>query len=179
MGMKARGKLRQYEVVGRKCPTEKDAAPPLYKMKIFAPDKVVAKSRFWYYIRFLKKFKKTNGEIVSTRELYEKDPLKIKNYGIWLRYDSRSGTHNMYREYRDMTASDAVTSCYRDMGGRHRARSHSIQIIRVEKVKARKVKRAHIKQFLDSKIRFPLPHRVQAKRNANVFSHRRPRTFFG
>merc|ERR1712029_203591 len=24
----------------------------------------------------------------------------------WLRYDSRSGTHNMYREYRDLTVSE-------------------------------------------------------------------------
>ena len=38
-------------------------------------------------------------------------PVKIKNIGIWLRYDSRSGTHNMYREYRDLTVSGAVTQC--------------------------------------------------------------------
>ena len=44
------------------------------------------------------------------------------------RYDSRSGTHNMYREYRDLTVSAAVTACYRDMGARHRARAHSIQV---------------------------------------------------
>ena len=44
------------------------------------------------------------------------------------RYDSRSGTHNMYREYRDLTVSSAVTACYRDMGARHRARAHSIQV---------------------------------------------------
>lgn len=52
----------------------------------------------------------------------------MKNFGIWLRYDSRSGTHNMYREYRDLTVSAAVTQCYRDMGARHRARAHSIQV---------------------------------------------------
>ena len=34
----------------------------------------------------------------------------------------------MYREYRDMTVSSAVTQCYRDMGARHRARAHSIQV---------------------------------------------------
>ncbi len=34
----------------------------------------------------------------------------------------------MYREYRDMTVSAAVTQCYRDMGARHRARAHSIQV---------------------------------------------------
>lgn len=79
-------------------------------------------------MRQLRKFKKTTGEIVSVEEVSEKKPLKIKNFGIWLRYNSRSGTHNMYREYRDLTVSAAVTQCYRDMGARHRARAHSIQV---------------------------------------------------
>ena len=43
-------------------------------------------------------------------------------------YHFRSGTHNMYREYRDLTVSAAVTQCYRDMGARHRARAHAIQV---------------------------------------------------
>lgn len=98
-------------------------------MRIFAPDQIVAKSRFWYFLRQLKKFKKSTGEIVSVKGIPEKTPAKIKNFGIWLRYDSRSGTHNMYREYRDLSVSGAVTQCYRDMGARHRARAHSIQVI--------------------------------------------------
>lgn len=36
----------------------------------------------------------------------------------------------MYREYRDLTVSAAVTQCYRDMGARHRARAHAIQVNR-------------------------------------------------
>lgn len=35
----------------------------------------------------------------------------------------------MYREYRELSVSGAVTKCYRDMGARHRARAHSIQVI--------------------------------------------------
>lgn len=115
-------------MIGRKLPTKKEPSTPLYKMRIFAPDNIVAKSRFWYFLRQLKKFKKTTGEIVSLKQMYETSPTKIKNFGIWLRYDSRSGTHNMYREYRDLTVGDAVTQCYRDMGARHRARAHSIQV---------------------------------------------------
>lgn len=38
----------------------------------------------------------------------------------------------------------------RDMGARHRARAHSIQIIRVEEIPASKCRRPHIKQFLVS-----------------------------
>lgn len=170
--------LKEYEVIGRKLPTEKEPQTPLYKMRIFAPDSIVAKSRFWYFLRQLKKFKKTTGEIVSLKRIYESSPIKIKNFGIWLRYDSRSGTHNMYREYRDLTVGGAVTQCYRDMGARHRARAHSIQIIKVESVAASKTRRPHVKQFHDSKIRFPLVQRVHHKGNRKLFSFRKPRTYF-
>lgn len=59
--------LKEYEVIGRKLPSESEPKPPLYKMRIFSPDQIVAKSRFWYFLRQLKKFKKTTGEIVSIR----------------------------------------------------------------------------------------------------------------
>lgn len=50
-------------------PTEKEKTTPLYKMRIFAPDRIVAKSRFWYFLRQLKKFKKSTGEIVSLKQV--------------------------------------------------------------------------------------------------------------
>merc|ERR1712004_954232 len=175
--MKASGLLKEYKVIGRKLPSEKEPNPPLYRMRIFAPDHIVAKSRFWYFLRQLRKFKKATGEIVSIQQVHEKTPLKVKNFGIWLRYDSRSGTHNMYREYRDLTVSAAVTQCYRDMGARHRARAHSIHIIRVEPVAASQTRRALVKQMHDSKIKFPLPSRVQ-KSSGSLFKAKRPNTYF-
>ncbi|KAK7083728.1 60S ribosomal protein L18A, partial [Halocaridina rubra] len=63
--MKASGMLHEYSVIGRKLPTDADPSPQLYKMRIFAPDRVVAKSRFWYFLSKLKKMKKSSGEIVS------------------------------------------------------------------------------------------------------------------
>lgn len=81
-------------------------------MTIFAPDSVIAKSRFWYFLARLKKIKKANGEIVEIKEIQESNAAKsVKNYGIWLRYNSRTGSHNMYREYRDIATNNAVTSC--------------------------------------------------------------------
>merc|ERR1712029_544684 len=174
---KVKGTLKEYRVIGRKLPTEEEPVTPLYRMRIFATDPVVAKSRFWYFLRQLRKFKKTTGEIVSVEEIREKKPLKIKNFGIWLRYDSLSGTHNMYREYRDLTVSAAVTQCYRDMGARHLARAHSIQVLRVEPVAAKDAKRPLIKQMHDNSIKFPLPGRVQ-KSTGSQFKASRPNTFF-
>nr|AQS22647.1 60S ribosomal protein L18a [Pseudodiaptomus poplesia] len=175
--MKANGTLKEYRVIGRKLPTEAEPVTPLYKMRIFATDPVVAKSRFWYFLRQLRKFKKTTGEIVSVEEIREKNPLKVKNFGIWLRYDSRSGTHNMYREYRDMTVNGAITQCYRDLGARHRARAHSIQIIRCETVAASKCRRPLIVQTHDSKIKFPLAKRVQ-RPSGSLVKANRPPTYF-
>ena len=54
--------------------------------------------------------------------------MKVKNFGIWIRYDSRSGTHNMYKEYREMSRTDAVESMYQDMAARHRSRFRSIHV---------------------------------------------------
>lgn len=171
-------KLREYKVVGRCLPTPKCHTPPLYRMRIFAPNHVVAKSRFWYFVSQLKKMKKSSGEIVYCGQVFEKSPLRVKNFGIWLRYDSRSGTHNMYREYRDLTTAGAVTQCYRDMGARHRARAHSIQIMKVEEIAAGKCRRPAVKQFHDSKIKFPLPHRVLRRQHKPRFTTKRPNTFF-
>lgn len=56
-------------MIGRKLPSEKETNPPLYKMRIFAPERIVAKSRFWYFLRHLKKFKKMTGEIVSVKQV--------------------------------------------------------------------------------------------------------------
>jgi large subunit ribosomal protein L18Ae len=52
-------------VVGRKLPSEQDRTPKLFRMRIFAPNDVVAKSRFWYFLAKLRKVKKTAGEITK------------------------------------------------------------------------------------------------------------------
>eukprot|EP00953_Heterococcus_sp_UTEX-ZZ885_P034693 17942-Heterococcus_DN1.PRE.3 len=171
--------MRQYQVVGRKAPTEADPNPPAYRMKVFSATKVGAISSFWYLIHQMRKMKKTTVQEVtvsaslrmsldrvyckehnsaSLREkpferglrlkvITEKNSRIIKHYGIWLRYDSRSGTHNMYREYRDLTLTGSVDQMYSEMAGRHRCRPRSIQIIRTGIVAAKDTKRAPVKQF--------------------------------
>jgi len=51
--------------------------------------------------------KKANGQILTCHELHEKNTRVVKNYGVWLRYESRTGTHNMYAP-RDATRRDAM-----------------------------------------------------------------------
>ncbi|KAI4135920.1 MAG: hypothetical protein LQ347_000256 [Umbilicaria vellea] len=121
----------------------------------------------------LRKVKKANGEII-----HEKRPQKVKNFGIWIRYDSRSGTHNMYKEYREMSRTEAVEALYQDMAARHRSRFRSIHILKVEEIeKTADIKRPYIKQLLTKNLRFPLPHRVPKTNSKKVFAAHRPNTF--
>jgi len=171
------GNIHEYQVIGRHLPTASHPEPKLYRMRIFASNEVIAKSRFWYFLTRLRRIKKANGEIVSINEIFEKHPTKVKNFGIWIRYDSRSGTHNMYKEYRELTRADAVESLYNDMAARHRSRFRSIHILKVvELAKTEDVKRPYIKQLTAKGLKFPLPHRVQ--KSKKIFLPQRPSTFY-
>merc|ERR1739841_505909 len=104
---------RQYEVIGRHVPTERDPKPKAYRMKLFTKNETQARSRFWYFIRRLVKMKKANGEILSIKEIFEQKPEKASKYGIWLRYNSRSGTTNMYKEFSALTRTMLLSRCTR------------------------------------------------------------------
>lgn len=126
--------------------------------------------------------KKTTGEILSVNEVFEKNPNTVKNFAIWLRYNSRSGIHNMYKEFRDTTLCGAVEQMYADMNGRHRARASSVHIIKTAIVKAEDTKRPNIKQMHNTGIKFPLAHvrpRASHKRYQRTFVTKRPTTFAG
>lgn len=172
---------RLYEVVGRLKPTAKITHPQIYRMKLFCQNKVVAVSRFWYFLAMLHKSKATTGEILQCEEIFEHKKHHVKNYGITIRYNSRSGTHNMYREYRDISLNGAVDQMYQEMASRHRARRPSIWILNAGQIKAADVRRANTKQFIDGRIKFRLNGRVprvSSKVHRKVYSAIRPTTFF-
>lgn len=147
----------------------------------------------------IQKMKKSTGDILTVNEVRERNINIVKNYGITIKYNSRTGIHNMYKEYRDISLVGAVEQLYSELAGRHRARFSSIQIIDTRVVPAGvrltkrynpelhgdevpvSVKRPSIKQFLSSKVKFPLPHRIQrapTKALRETFNARRPTTFF-
>jgi len=170
----------EYAVVGRRKPSETEPDPKVYRMRIFAQNPIVAKSRFYYFIKLMKNVKRANGEILAVNEIFEKRPEQVKNFGIFLRYNSHTGTHNIYREFRDLTRTGAITQLYNDMAGRYRARFGAIQIISIDAIPAGKTRRTSVKQFHDSKIKFPLPHRslrASSKKFASNFLATRPQTF--
>ena len=170
--------LKHYVVVARGNPTKSHPTPKVYKMTIFAPNRVVAKSRCWYFLSSLKKLKKANGQIVAIHEVHE-PVTTVKNYGIWIRYVSRSGIHNMYKEYRDTKLTGAVHQLYLEMASRHRARFSTIHIIRTAELTKEQVKRPLTLQFMKEGLRFPIVSRIQKKdkKFKRAFSASKPSTF--
>ena len=91
----------------------------------------------------------------------------------------------MYREFRDVALTGAVSQLYDEMAGRHRCRPRSIQIIRTATVAAKDLKRTNGMQYAQANVKFPLPHRVASgKRGQKALSSKtyttvRPTTYFG
>ena len=74
------GRFQEYQVIGRKLPSEKEPQPKLYRMRIFAPNDVVAKSRFWYFLRKLRKVKKATGEVVAVNVVRISIPSSLATF---------------------------------------------------------------------------------------------------
>ncbi|KAG5098490.1 hypothetical protein JHK82_048344 [Glycine max] len=63
------GEFHQCQVVGRALPTEADQHPKIYRMNLWATNEVRAKSKFWYFLRKLKKVKKRNDQVLAIKEV--------------------------------------------------------------------------------------------------------------
>merc|ERR1711939_226697 len=160
-------RMHQYQIVGRAAPTWEKPTPKIYRMKLFARNQVQARNKFWYFMKKICKAKKTGGEILAENEIYEAKPCTVKNFGIWLRYDSRSGTHNMYKEYRALQLTDAIGMMYTDMAGRHRAQAQSIQVIKTTEVANAACRRANVIQFHKPDLKYPVTRRIPLRNKAH------------
>ncbi|KAG6420550.1 hypothetical protein SASPL_117082 [Salvia splendens] len=109
----------------------------------------------WYFLRKLKKVKKSNGQVLAINEVCILSQNLILLDMFVTQPQSRTGYHNMYKEYRDTTVEGGVEQMYTEMASRH----HCIQIIKAVTVPAKLCKRECTKQFHNSKIKFPLMYR--------------------
>ncbi|XP_050257080.1 60S ribosomal protein L18a-like [Quercus robur] len=69
-------RFHQYQVVEHALPTESDEHPKIYRMKLWATNEVRTKSKSWYFLRKLKKVKKSNGQVLAINEIFEKNLTK-------------------------------------------------------------------------------------------------------
>jgi len=169
--------ISQYWVVGRQTPSEANPEPTCFRIRVFAKNTVIARSRFWYQMKRQNKVRRTQGEIISVSEIFERKCNSIKNYGIVLRYQSRTGVINMYKEYRANTLCSAVSTMYSEMAGRHSARGETIHIIKTVVVPNKDVVREGTYQFVKTAVRFPkITHGKRAPTSAHfsTFTAARP-----
>lgn len=163
--------LKHYEVVGRGQATEKQPNPTIYKFEVFAPNFVVAKSKFWKLMREKNKVKATSGDVLSCRVVKDKK-IAARNYSLDLVYYSQKcGYTYMSKEFRDVSKAGAVSKAYNDLASRHRARYHQIDVMGVKSIEDKECTRPFVQQFQGNKVAFPLIHRrVQPKReNRAIF----------
>merc|ERR1711907_634468 len=140
--------VRQYWVVGRESPSDSNPDPTCYRIRVFSKNTVIARSKFWYEMKRQNKVRKCQGEIVSVSEIFERKVNAVKNYGIVLKYLTRTGVVNMYKEYRDVTLCGAVSQMYSEMAGRHSAKGETIHIIKTVIQPNSAVSRAGTQQYL-------------------------------
>uniref|UniRef100_A0A8D1ZRE9 Ribosomal protein 50S-L18Ae/60S-L20/60S-L18A domain-containing protein n=1 Tax=Sus scrofa TaxID=9823 RepID=A0A8D1ZRE9_PIG len=129
-------------------------------------EKQEASLREGYLVSQLK-IKTSAVEIIYCGQVFQKYPLRVKNFGIWLCYDSL-----------DLTTAGTITQCYRDMVLGTMPRAHSSQIKKVEEIAANKCLQPAVKQFQDSKIKFLLPYQVFCHLHKPCFTTKSPNTFF-
>lgn len=151
--------VHRYLIAGRHTPTPKTPNPKIYKMRIFANDPVRAKSKFWYFIKKLDKVKKASGEILGLHEIFDRDPSKVKTYGIVCTYKSKYGYHNLYKEFRSTSLNGAVDQLNSEMVGRHKAQKESLVVVRTTLLKGKieeEAKRNYIRQIAKNDAKFPI-----------------------
>lgn len=161
-----RQRIKQFELVGRAAPTEKVPYPKVYKLKVFAKNSVLAKSKYWYFMKRLNCAKRSGGQILRITEIHDKSPTKVSNYGVWLRYESRTDTHNMYKEFRDTSINGAIGQLHQEMSGRHRAQQSATQIMRFKTLKNSELRRPHCLQMTSKKVKFPMVRQTPLQNKA-------------
>ena len=108
--------------------------------------------------------KKANGQIIACNEIFEEDTSSIKNFGVWIRYQSRTGFHNAYKEYREVSMNKAVDALYEEMASRHRVRAPCLQIIKICQVADADAKRrTRMPSFHSSSARNGTPSSKRSK----------------
>ena len=100
--------MKEYYITAR-CTDKYHNANEIYRSRVFAPNYVVAKSKFWMMLKKQHKVKKVNATLLECKQIFEKNPTVVKNFQIFLRYVSAGGIHNITKHYRDTTRVGAVS----------------------------------------------------------------------
>lgn len=146
---------KEYKILASQQPTEKTPSPTIFESSVYAKNTVAARSKVSQLLK--RKYKIKNALFLSITETKEENPeFLVKNYGVQFVYQSKSGKHNMYKEFRALCRADAVGMLYHDMAGRHRAKPEDIKIISVEELEVKDLRRLNVLQFARGNVEFPV-----------------------
>eukprot|EP00915_Cephaloidophora_sp_WS-2016_P008583 GHVH01011826.1.p1 GENE.GHVH01011826.1~~GHVH01011826.1.p1 ORF type:complete len:126 (-),score=20.85 GHVH01011826.1:35-412(-) len=112
-------------------------------------------------MRNTEKLKKTTGEIISVSVCPDVPSDFAKNYSVFARFDSRTGTHNMCKEFRDITRAGAVSHALNELNGCHRAQTRTIQIMAVNELENEQVTKNKVSQYHSDDLKFPVTFQNQ------------------
>ena len=93
---------------------------------------------------------------MNVTEIFERKTSSIKVYGIVLKYLTRTGVVNMYKEFRTNSLCNAVSMLYTELAGRHSAKSESVHIIKTMVVdKKDDIRRDNTWEYSKTNAKFP------------------------
>ena len=174
---------RQFLVFGRALPTDKNPNPAVIVVKVIAPNEAVARSRFWKLNKRDHKLKRSHGEVLKIQEVHDKTKTITKNFGIFLKYRSHTGVHNMFKEYRDVSMKGAIDQMYNEIAGNYKASSERVDIVKTVELKKEelKIRNPRCLQWVDTEsIQYPLWRKTARPTHVKYASHfakRRPVIF--
>lgn len=151
-----RTSIREFRIHGCKKPSESEPQPQIFVSTIFAPNAVVAQSRFFKLMSKQYKIKATGGVVAKIEEVGQDSDFAMKNYGIRFTYRTRTGLHNGYKETRHINRVLAVASFHNEFGSKHKLGSHEIYIIEVKQLADDEVTKSRVLPYVGKDVRFPV-----------------------
>lgn len=171
---------RQFIVFGRALPSEKVPEPKVVAVRVFARNEAFARSAFWSLNRRDHKLKKSHGEVIKVQEVHEKTKNIAKNYGIFLKYRSHTGVHNLFKEFRDVSLRGAVDQMYNEVAGNYKCSAERVSIIKTTELAKEqlKIRNPRCLQWVDTEnLAYPIWKRTARptdKKYNKTFAYRRP-----
>ena len=149
-------KICEFKIQGSKKPSTQDPNPQLFVANIFAPNSVVAESKFWRIMNKQYKIKQSNG-IVARNEVVEQDnDYVVKNYGIRFTYRTRTGLLNGYKEVRHINKTLAVESLFNEFGSKHKLNQDEFNIVEIKQLNDNEVTKTKILNYVGKDVKFPI-----------------------
>lgn len=152
----SKNNITEFRIHGCKKPSQKEPHPQLFSSIVFAPNSVVAQSKFFKMTTKQYKIKPTNGVIAKIEEVEQDNDFVVKNYGIKFTYRTRTGLCNAYKEIRHINRVLAVESLYNEFGSKHKLNQNEFYIIEVKQLADEEVTKSKVLSYVGKDVKFPI-----------------------